>query len=82
MAIDIASHTGDLVRNFSETMDRLQRLQAVTAECGRLEDLQDTWILREYFMQLAESQWDDLANLLLRDVLPFVADFRKGVRHG
>jgi hypothetical protein len=81
MANDIASHVRNQVEKLSDTLENLQRLQAVTSDCHHVEDLQDTWLLRQHFMVAAEAQWNDLAALLLREVLPFVADLRKGVSH-
>lgn len=81
MANDIATHTLELVRKFSETMENLRRLQSVTTECKHVEDLQDTWALRDHFMALAEGQWHEVTTLLEKEVLPFVVDLKKGVRH-
>lgn len=80
MANDIATHTVGLVRNFSETLDNLVRLQAVTAGCSHAEDNEDAWMLRQHFMAMCESQWGELSTLLREELLPFVADMRGGLR--
>lgn len=80
MANDIATHARQLLQEFSTTMERMRQLQAVTAECKHVEDLQDTWLLREHFLSIAEGQWDEFAKIFLTDILPFVADFKHGLQ--
>jgi hypothetical protein len=80
MADDIATQARKLLQDFSTTMERMRQLQSVTVDCKHVEDLGDTWLLREHFLTIAEAQWDEFSNIMVTDILPFVADFKHGLQ--
>lgn len=82
MASPIATHTRDLVQKLADAMDDLRMFESVTADCQHKEDLQDCWMLRNKLLSVAEQHWTELGDLLLKQVIPFVSDFQKGVDHG
>jgi hypothetical protein len=76
MAYHISTYAHEQVTKFSNTLERLSELQLVTSECNFIEALQASWMLREHFMTIAEKQWDELSGLLLKEILPLVADIK------
>jgi hypothetical protein len=81
MADKIETYVRDQVTKLSNSLEHLQRLQQISTGCSHVEDLQDLWMLREHFMDSAAIEWEQLSSVLLKEVLPLVADI-KSLRAG
>lgn len=81
MANDISAHTVHLLREFSETLDRLSDLQNVETDNKHIEGAVAAFMLRSYFLTKMESQWEEIWLLLTREILPFVRDMKSGGHH-
>lgn len=78
MAIDIASQVRAHVTKLSDLLDLLNCLQAVSADCHHVEDLQDLWMLRADLMARFSAEWEPFTEILFAEFLPLVVQLSGG----
>jgi hypothetical protein len=75
MADAIGTRLQASLRNLADTIEHLKSLQLVSSDNNFLESIPASWLLREFFMDICERQFDELFELCNKQVSPLLADF-------
>jgi hypothetical protein len=80
MASNIGTHVEQLIENFQNTLWMTQSLGRLVTHLDATADMRDVCNLFEWFGDLQADQFDQLADLLKREIIPFAKDMRNA-RH-
>lgn len=80
MARDIGTQLRSLIAKQSDILERLQDIQQLDADNRAPECMQSSWQLRHHFLTIADSQWEEITDLLNKQVIPLIADVQAGFR--